>query len=299
MHINIIGLGKMGTGIALNLLKNGYKVNAYDPSPKNKELVEKMNGHFVPNIDSLPSEDVDLYWVMVPSGEITKQVIKRVLSISKNGDIIIDAGNSHFSDSQYHFEICKQKGIDFFDIGTSGGVSGATNGACMMVGGDKNVFSERIENIISDLCVSDGYHYCGKAGSGHYLKMVHNGIEYGMMQAIAEGFNLLYQSNYNFDLRSAAKTFNNGSVIRSWLMELVEDALTDDSQLEKIRGVVDASGEGQWAVEEALKLNVSLPVITQALYTRYDSKDEGHYTEKLLSAMRNKFGGHKIYNKDE
>jgi 6-phosphogluconate dehydrogenase len=230
---------------------------------------------------------------MLPSGKITEDMIKICRDNLEANDILIDGGNSKFADSIHHYHFLKEKEIHFLDVGTSGGMSGARDGACMMVGGDKVIF-DSIEELFKDLCVANGYLYCGEAGSGHYLKMVHNGIEYGMMQAIGEGFNLLHHSRYDYDLEQVARVFNNGSVVRSWLMELTENALRENPTMEGISGQVPSSGEGKWTVEEMLELGQSAPVITQSLLTRYASMDTEKYGEKVIASLRNQFGGHAI-----
>lgn len=211
-------------------------------------------------------------------------------------DIIIDGGNSYYMDSIRRFKEAQIRSVNFLDIGTSGGISGARNGACMMIGGSKDVY-KYLENVFKVINVEDGYLYCGEAGSGHYLKMVHNGIEYGMMQSIAEGFNLLNHSRFDYDLEKAAKVFNNGSVIRGWLMELTENLLKDDSRLDEIEGIAYSSGEGTWTIQEALKLKVPVPVIAQSVFVRFSSEDNLKYGKKIIASLRNQFGGHYVKNK--
>lgn len=303
MEIHLVGLGKMGFNIAANLLEGGHSVKAFD---KNEDLalnLEEKGGIFFYSVSELlartsDKEEQKIVWLMLPAGAITNTVMNECLELLNPGDILIDGGNSKYTDSKKNNEKFAAKGITFFDVGTSGGVSGARNGACMMIGGDKAVF-EIIEPIFVSLCVENGYLFCGEAGSGHYLKMIHNGIEYGMMQAIGEGFNILHHSEYDYDLERVAKVFNNGSVIRSWLMELTENLLSEDAKLTDIEGVVASSGEGKWTVEEILRLELSAPVITQSLLTRYSSKDEEKYGEKVIASLRNQFGGHAMTKKGE
>lgn len=295
MNIGLIGLGKMGYNLALNLMEHQHEVVAYDID---SEVVAnfKTDGGKGANsilelVSQLPSPKV--VWVMVPAGEITTNVINELTDLLSENDIVIDGGNSKYKDSIARAEKLKSKGIHFLDVGTSGGISGARNGACMMIGGDKSVF-QSIEQIFKDTCVNDGYLYCGKHGSGHFLKMVHNGVEYGMMQAIAEVFEVLYKSEYDYDLEKVAKNWNNGSVVRSWLMELMEDAFSKDANLEEIKGVMHSSGEGKWTVETALDLQVPTPVITLALMMRYRSLESDTFSGKVIAALRNGFGGHAI-----
>lgn len=297
-NIGIIGLGKMGYNLALNLLDHNYSVTAFDV---NESAVNEINSKGALGVFSikelvrtLPSPKK--IWVMVPSGDITEKIIVELKELLEEGDIIIEGGNSHFKDSKRRARELSEKGIHFLDIGTSGGTSGARNGACMMIGGEKAVF-ETIEMLFSDLCVKDGYSYAGESGSGHFLKMVHNGIEYGMMQSIAEGFELLEKSEYSFDNESVAKVWNNGSVIRSWLMELTQNAFSKDPKLEGIKGVMHSSGEGKWTVETALDLQVAAPITALSLMMRYRSLEEDTFAGKVVASLRNEFGGHGVETK--
>lgn len=234
--------------------------------------------------------------MMVPAGEITESVFQQVLGLLEEGDRVIDGGNAHYRDSVRRNELCKERGIFFFDCGTSGGVDGARNGACAMIGGDKEEFT-KIESIFKSLTVENGYLYAGEPGSGHFLKMIHNGIEYGMMQSIAEGFELLEKSPFNYDYEQVARVWNNGSVIRSWLMELTQNAFSKDSKLDGIKGVMHSSGEGKWTVETALDLNAAAPVIALSLMMRYRSLEDDTFTGKVVAALRNEFGGHAVEKK--
>jgi 6-phosphogluconate dehydrogenase len=298
MYIGLIGLGKMGYNLALNLSESGHQVIAYDI---NELLVEKISAEGVKGassikdvINQLPTPRI--VWVMVPAGEITEQVIHETSSYMDAGDILIDGGNSYYKDSIRRNEELHKKGIYFFDVGTSGGVEGARYGICAMIGGDREVF-ETIEPIFRDICVENGYLYAGKSGSGHFLKMVHNGIEYGMMQSIAEGFDILSKSPFTFDYEKIARVWNNGSVIRSWLMELTEKAFSQDPTLEGIKGIMHSSGEGKWTVETALELQTAAPVIAMSLMMRYRSLEEDTFSGKVVAALRNEFGGHKVVKK--
>lgn len=303
MEIHLVGLGKMGFNIAANLLEGGHSVKAFDKNEDLASSLEEKGGIFFHSVSELlartsDKEEQKIVWLMLPAGDITNTVMNECLELLNTGDILIDGGNSKYTDSKKNNEKFAAKGITFFDVGTSGGVSGARNGACMMIGGERAIF-QTIEPIFASLCVENGYLFCGEAGSGHYLKMIHNGIEYGMMQAIGEGFNILHHSEYDYDLERVAKVFNNGSVIRSWLMELTENLLSEDAKLTDIEGVVASSGEGKWTVEEILRLELSAPVITQSLLTRYSSKDEEKYGEKVIASLRNQFGGHAMTKKGE
>jgi len=296
MKIKIIGLGKMGLNLVTNLVNHEHEVICFDINEEARNQATQIGAIATSSLEELFKKEKtanSVYWLMLPSGKITEDMIKICRDNLEANDILIDGGNSKFADSIHHYHFLKEKEIHFLDVGTSGGMSGARDGACMMVGGDKVIF-DSIEELFKDLCVANGYLYCGEAGSGHYLKMVHNGIEYGMMQAIGEGFNLLHHSRYDYDLEQVARVFNNGSVVRSWLMELTENALRENPTMEGISGQVPSSGEGKWTVEEMLELGQSAPVITQSLLTRYASMDTEKYGKKVIASLRNQFGGHVI-----
>jgi 6-phosphogluconate dehydrogenase len=299
MKIGLIGLGKMGYNLSLNLMDNHHEVVAYDV---NKEAVEKLanegtTGAFT--VEELVNElapSPKVVWIMVPAGEVTENVITELKELLSEGDIIIDGGNSNYKESVRRAQDLQEKGIYFFDVGTSGGMEGARNGACTMIGGDAEVF-RTIEPVFNDICVENGFMYAGKSGSGHFLKMVHNGVEYGMMQSIAEGFEVLEKSQFDFDYEAVARVWNNGSVVRSWLMELTENAFSKDPKLDSIKGVMQSSGEGKWTVETALDLQTATPVIALSLMMRYRSLEEDTFTGKVVAALRNEFGGHGVVNK--
>ncbi|MFD1362082.1 phosphogluconate dehydrogenase (NAD(+)-dependent, decarboxylating) [Lentibacillus salinarum] len=293
MKLGMIGLGKMGLNLTRNLIDNDHEVVGYDHNTA--VSTDSQNFYKASSISNLVEQlpSPKKIWLMVPSGEVTESVINEVTLLLEPGDMLIDGGNSNYKDTLRRSNTLNEKGIYFFDCGTSGGISGAREGACMMIGGDPDKFNE-IENAIRDVCVEKGYLYTGKSGSGHFLKMVHNGIEYGMMQAIGEGFDILHKSDFNYDYEKVAKVWNNGSVIRSWLMELVESAFSKDANLEDIRGVMNSSGEGKWSVETALDLQTAAPVIALSLMMRYRSQEDDTFTGKVVSALRNEFGGHAI-----
>ncbi|MGE1112182.1 phosphogluconate dehydrogenase (NAD(+)-dependent, decarboxylating) [Priestia megaterium] len=299
MKIGLIGLGKMGYNLSLNLMDNHHEVVAYDV---NKEAVEKLANEGATSaftveelVNELPPSP-KVVWIMVPAGEVTENVITELKELLSEGDIIIDGGNSNYKESVRRAQDLQEKGIYFFDVGTSGGMEGARNGACTMIGGDAEVF-RTIEPIFNDICVENGFMYAGKSGSGHFLKMVHNGVEYGMMQSIAEGFEVLEKSQFDFDYEAVARVWNNGSVVRSWLMELTENAFSKDPKLDSIKGVMQSSGEGKWTVETALDLQTATPVIALSLMMRYRSLEEDTFTGKVVAALRNEFGGHGVVNK--
>ncbi|MFH2117618.1 MAG: phosphogluconate dehydrogenase (NAD(+)-dependent, decarboxylating) [Bacillota bacterium] len=298
MKIKLIGLGKMGANIALNLIDHNHLVTGYDVS-EDARAKSKLLG--IENTDSLVKlltrdENEKLIVLLFIPNQIVDKVIDQLLPCLQKGDIVIDGGNSNFNISIKRYHHLKGNGIEFIDMGTSGGMSGARHGASIMVGGNKQVVSQ-LEPLFRDLAVEDGYAYTGKPGSGHFVKMVHNGIEYGMMQAIGEGFDMLEASPFELDYEKISCMWNHGSIIESTLMGYIHQAFKVDPQLHDIEGRIDDSGEGMWMIEEALKYKVSLPVITQALFTRYKSKDEHLFGEKVVAAIRKEFGGHAVYKK--
>lgn len=285
----------MGYNLALNLHKNFFQVVAYDI---NEETRARLSHEGVTTYNSLKEmtasqTDRKIVWLMVPSGKIVDDTIGSLAQLLNKGDIIIDGGNSNYKDSVKRFRALEEKGIDFLDCGTSGGVSGALNGVCAMIGGKKQVF-DYCEPVFKAISVADGYLYCGGPGSGHFVKMIHNGIEYGMMQAIAEGFELMHQSEYEFDNAAVARLWNNGSVIRGWLMELMQNAFSKDDSLSKIKGIMHSSGEGKWMLETALEKSVATPVIALSLLMRYRSQQQDTFSGKVVAALRNEFGGHAV-----
>ncbi|PPA69989.1 phosphogluconate dehydrogenase (NAD(+)-dependent, decarboxylating) [Jeotgalibacillus proteolyticus] len=295
MKVGMIGLGKMGFNLALQLHQRKFDVEAFD---LNEEAVKKISANGISAHSSITHlmeafPERKILWMMVPAGEATESVFQQLLTECRDGDIIIDGGNAHYKDSIRRDAMAADKGVFFFDCGTSGGTEGALNGACLMVGGNKDVFTA-IEPIFKEISVESGYLLTGPAGSGHYLKMVHNGIEYGMMQAIAEGFEVLDKSPFPYNFKEVAGVFNNGSVIRSWLMELTESAFEKDENLSSIKGVMHSSGEGKWTVEEALNLQTATPIIALSLMMRYRSLETDTFSGKVVAALRNEFGGHAV-----
>ncbi|WP_077615833.1 phosphogluconate dehydrogenase (NAD(+)-dependent, decarboxylating) [Caenibacillus caldisaponilyticus] len=298
MKLGLVGLGKMGYNLGLNFMDHGHEIVAYDI---NKEAVDRLAADGATGAYSLKEmteklENPKIVWLMVPAG-LVDDVLNDLVPLLSEGDIVIEAGNSNYKKSLQRYEALKAKGIAFIDAGTSGGVSGARHGACYMIGGDKKAFS-LVEPLFKDTAVENGYHFTGQPGGGHFLKMVHNGIEYGMMAAIAEGFEVLEKSEFDFDYEKVARVWNHGSVIRSWLMELTENAFSKDPKLESIRGVMHSSGEGKWTVETALDLQVPTPVIALSLMMRYRSLEEDTFTGKVVAALRNEFGGHEVVKKE-
>ncbi|MCM3596062.1 decarboxylating 6-phosphogluconate dehydrogenase [Metabacillus idriensis] len=294
MQIGLIGLGKMGLNLGKNLIDHNYEIAAFDLNVNAREEISRYGAIETSSIKELINilEAPRIIWIMVPHA-VVDSVISEITPYLSQGDIVIEAGNSHYKDSIRRYEQLKESGIHFMDVGTSGGMEGARNGASYMVGGDAEVWS-MVEPIFRDTAVEKGYLYAGPAGGGHFLKMVHNGIEYGMMAAIGEGFEVLEKSEFDFDYEKVARVWNNGSVIRSWLMDLTERAFSKDANLEQIKGTMHSSGEGKWTVETALDLQAAIPVITMSLLMRYRSLDHDTFTGKVVAALRNEFGGHEV-----
>ncbi|MBY0050103.1 MULTISPECIES: phosphogluconate dehydrogenase (NAD(+)-dependent, decarboxylating) [Brevibacillus] len=298
MKLAILGLGKMGYNLTLNLLSHQHEVVAYDVDNSRAEELGREGAIPAASVEDAVAklEAPRVIWLMVPAGEIVDQLVDQLSTMLAAGDIVIDGGNSHYKQSVERYERLKAKGIHFLDAGTSGGMEGARHGACMMIGGDREAFAH-IEPMIRDINVDKGYLYTGEAGSGHFLKMIHNGIEYGMMQAIGEGFEVLAKSQYDYDFAEVARVWANGSVIRGWLMDLTERAFRKDAKLDDIRGVMHSSGEGKWTLETALDLQAATPVIAMSLLMRYRSLDEDTFHGKVVAALRNEFGGHAVEKK--
>lgn len=299
MKIGIIGLGKMGFPLALQMKDRGHVPIAYNRSPDKVDLIRNEGVEGAYSLEELVSklDSPAVILIMISAGEAVDATIDALAPLLSQGDILLDAGNSHYRDTIMRSDWLTELGIHYIDIGTSGGVGGARNGACMMVGGEPSAVSH-VENLLKDLCVEDGYAHVGPIGAGHYAKMIHNGIEYGMMQAIGEGFEILSESEFDFDFQKLAHLWQNGSVIRGWLMELTEKVFVEhQGTLDDIVGVVNASGEGQWTVEEALELNIPAPVITASLYARFRSQQQDTFSGKLLAGLRYQFGGHKMESK--
>ncbi len=295
MEIAIIGLGKMGYNLALNLHGKKFSVLGYDIAPDSRKRLAAEGPVTADTLEELLKKFTGrrVIWLMVPAGKIVDETIKNLMPLLNKGDIIIDGGNSHYKDSVRHFNELAEKGIDFLDCGTSGGVSGALEGVCVMVGGKKEVY-DYCESVFKSIAVPDGFLYCGDAGSGHFVKMVHNGIEYGMMQSIAEGFDVLNASEYKLDFAAVAKLWDNGSVIRGWLMELAHHAFSKDAHLDAIKGIMHSSGEGKWTLEVALDQEIATPVIALSLLMRYRSLQSDTFSGKVVAALRNEFGGHAV-----
>jgi len=296
MQLAMIGLGRMGGNMARRLAQGGHELIVYD---QNAQAMKGHIGKSVRKADDLADVARQLsprrvVWVMLPAGAPVESAIEQLVPRLSRGDIVIDGGNSNFRDSLRRAAALHAKGIEFIDVGTSGGIWGLENGYCLMVGASPAAF-QHSEPILRTLAAPDGYAHVGPPGAGHYVKMVHNGIEYGMLQAYAEGYEILHASqDFKFDLRQIAKLWNHGSVVRSWLNELAERALARDGRLSGIRGHVEDSGAGRWTVEEAMRLDVPAPVITLSLLARLRSRQDESFGAKLIAALRHEFGGHAI-----
>lgn len=295
MKIGFIGLGKMGLNMVHRLLKDNHEIVVYNRSREPIEEVEKLGAIAADSVKDLIGklEGRKVIWLMVPSGKPVDENIAALMPHLNKDDIIIDGGNSYFKETQTRAKLCQQNGINFVDCGTSGGIWGLKEGYCLMYGGSKNAVNH-CESIFKTLAPENGYLYCGDSGAGHFVKMVHNGIEYGMMQAYAEGFEILEKSQFNIDLTAVSKVWQYGSVVRSWLLELAHLALTDDPKLEKIKGFVQDSGEGRWTVQTAIELDVPAHIITSSLFNRFQSRQDESFAMKMLAALRNEFGGHSV-----
>ena len=298
MTVGVIGLGRMGEAVAYRLAQAGFGVMGSDPNSELKEHIEKEGIQFVSLRDLAKKSDV--IWLMVPAGAVVDQVVAALLPHVKKNVIIVDGGNSNFNDSQRRDKELSAQGFSFIDCGTSGGVHGRELGFSLMIGGDKKVY-DRIEQLFKVLAAPGGYAYMGRSGAGHYVKMVHNGVEYALMQAYAEGFQLLKEGAFksdDLDLVAVTKVWTNGSIIRSWLVELSHQIFVEDQKLETISGRVHESGTGAWTVEEAYREHVPVPLIEKALLLRKESRDTGgNYASKVVALMRNKFGGHAFETK--
>ncbi|MGI9862296.1 decarboxylating 6-phosphogluconate dehydrogenase [Moorella naiadis] len=293
MQIGLIGLGRMGLNLALNMMDHGHEVvgNARTRATVDKAVTQGVKGAY--SLKELVGKLTvpRLVWLMIPAGKAVDDVLEQLVPLLAPGDSIVDGGNSHYQDTLRRYESLKTRGIRFADSGTSGGIEGARYGACCMVGAEYELFAY-LEPLFKDITVPGGYLHTGPTGSGHYVKMVHNGIEYGMMQAIGEGMEVLAKAPFELDLREVARVWRYGSVIRGWLMDLMEKALAKDNTLEGIKDIAYSSGEGLWTVEEALRLKVPAPVITAALLMRYRSEQEESFATKVVAALRHEFGGH-------
>lgn len=295
MELGFIGLGKMGMNMVTRLQQGKHRVVAYDRTADIIKQAESVGCVGAASLEDMVSKlkAPRIVWIMVPSGAPTEETVSKVASLLSAGDIIIDGGNTNFHDDVRRAAELKKKNIHYVDAGTSGGIWGLKLGYCMMVGGDKAVI-DQLAPIFKTLAPENGWAHMGSAGAGHYVKMVHNGIEYSMMQGYAEGFELMSKSEYKLDLPRIADLWMQGSVVRSWLLELTAGALKQDPKLEGLKGYVQDSGEGRWTILDAIDKDVPVPTLTAALFTRFRSRQEESFAEKMLAAMRNAFGGHAV-----
>ncbi|HQV32818.1 MAG TPA: decarboxylating 6-phosphogluconate dehydrogenase [Calditrichia bacterium] len=298
MKIGFIGLGKMGGNMVLRLLKNGHEVVAYDRSEEAVAKVVAKGAEGAASLEELVAKlpQRKVLWMMVPAGKPVEGTIEALKPMLSKNDILIDGGNSNWHDTQARGESLAENGIHYVDCGVSGGVWGLDNGYCLMSGGDAEACAH-VEPVFITLAPENGYLYCGPSGAGHFVKMVHNGIEYGMMQAYAEGFEIMEKSPFDLDLRAISSVWQYGSVIRSWLLELAELAFADDPKLTGIKDYVSDSGEGRWTVQAAIDFDVPAPIITASLFARFRSRQEESFGNKVLAALRNQFGGHAVKRK--
>lgn len=302
MKLAMIGLGKMGMNMAKRLMLGHHEIVAYDLS---EEAVQQISAEGASGANSLQQvvemlSGPRIVWIMLPAGKPVEETINGLKELLSPKDIIIDGGNSYYKDDRRRYDMLQEAGIHYMDVGVSGGIWGLEVGYCMMMGGDEAIF-HLLEPIFETLAPKDGYLYCGKSGAGHFVKMVHNGIEYGLMQAYGEGFEILDASEFaeSFDYAKIAHLWNQGSVIRSWLLELAEDAFNKNAELTDITGYVQDSGEGRWTVQQAIDTAVPAEVITLSLMRRFRSRQQDPFTERVLAALRREFGGHAVVSKKE
>ena len=295
MHVGMIGLGKMGGNMAVRLLRGGHAVVGTAHAPEAIQALEEAGGHGAKDVPALVAAlpAPRLLWVMVPSGGPTEEVLGLIAAHGTAGDVVVDGGNSFYKDSIRHAQELAARGIHFLDCGTSGGVWGLTEGYCLMVGGAREAFASA-EPALRTLAPADGVRHLGGPGAGHFAKMVHNAIEYGMMQAYAEGFELLAASDYTYDLAQLSDLWMKGSVVRSWLLELAGRAFARDPHLAGLKGFVQDSGEGRWTLAESIDRAVPMPVLALSLQMRFRSRQEDSFAGKVLAALRNEFGGHAV-----
>lgn len=296
MRLAMIGLGRMGGNMSERLMKGGHQVVVYDRSADAIASYVKLGASGAAGAAEAAGQlnSPRVVWIMVPAGKPVDDTIAALLPKLSKGDVIIDGGNSNFRDSMRRAGELSAKGIDFIDSGTSGGIWGLANGYCLMIGASDAAF-KLCEPIFKTLAPPNGYAHVGPPGAGHYVKMIHNGVEYGMLQAYAEGYEILHCSrDFDLDLHQIAAVWNQGSVVRSWLNELAEAAFKDEANIESLKGYVEDSGEGRWTVQEAIDLNVPAPVITLSLLARLQSREKDAFSAKVIAALRNEFGGHAV-----
>jgi 6-phosphogluconate dehydrogenase len=298
----MIGLGRMGGNMVKRLIKAGHDIAAFNRTAEKTKALEKdgVTGTYSLTEFIQKLQQPRIVWLMLPAGDVTEKFVNDVVKLLSKGDIIVEGGNSPYRDDIRRFEELKKTGIHYVDAGVSGGIWGLKVGYCTMVGGEQEIF-KHMEPILRDLAPKDGYMYCGGPGAGHFVKMIHNAIEYGLMEAYAEGFEILKASPYTgkLDLQQVAHLWNQGSVVRSWLLELLENVFDKDSGLDEIQGFVEDSGEARWTVKEAIDTGVPADVITTALYKRFNSRQKDAFANRVLAALRREFGGHAVARQGE
>jgi 6-phosphogluconate dehydrogenase len=295
MQLGFVGLGKMGLNMVTRLTRGGHTIAAYDRSSEAVERAVASGAKGAAGLGELVAALAPprAIWIMVPAGAPTESTVESLATLLSRDDVVIDGGNTNFHDDVRRAEMLQTKGIHYIDAGTSGGIWGLAEGYCLMVGGEADV-CKRLEPIFLTLAPENGYLRVGEHGAGHYVKMIHNGIEYGLMQAYAEGFELMHESPYQIDLAAVASLWLKGSVVRSWLLELTARALSENADLSGLEGYVEDSGEGRWTLHEGIDRSVPMPVLTAALFTRFRSREDNPFSERLLAALRNQFGGHAV-----
>ncbi|HEY3124647.1 MAG TPA: decarboxylating 6-phosphogluconate dehydrogenase [Thermoanaerobaculia bacterium] len=295
MKLGFVGLGKMGGNMVERLLEGGHEIVAYARSEDSIRQAESRGAAGARSLEELAGElsPPRVVWLMIPAGKAVEDTIARLAGLLSAEDVIVDGGNSRFSDSARHASDLAARGIGFLDSGTSGGVWGLKNGYCLMVGGKAEHF-RMVEPALATLAPRDGYAHVGPAGAGHYVKMVHNAIEYSMLQGYGEGFEMLQASGYDLDLLQVARLWTHASVVRSWLLDLLVRALEEDPKLADIRGYVEDSGEGRWTLHEAIERSVPVPALAAALFARFSSRQRESFSAKIIAALRNQFGGHAV-----
>jgi 6-phosphogluconate dehydrogenase len=297
MQIGMIGLGRMGMNMAIRLLRGGHKVVAYNRTPEKVDEIVKKGARGAYSLANLVKilKPPRIVWLMLPAGKTTDEHIDQLRPLLEEDDILVEGGNSFYKDDLRHAQELRSYGIHYLDVGVSGGIWGLKIGYCLMIGGDPKIY-RRLEPLFKTLSPKNGYLHCGPTGAGHFVKMTHNGIEYGMMSAYGEGFELLHASPYgkNLDLAKVAHLWNQGSVVRSWLLELAEAAFKKEKDLSSLKGYVEDSGEGRWTVQQAIDMAVPAPVISASLFQRFRSRQADSFSDRVLAALRNEFGGHAV-----
>lgn len=297
MQIGMVGLGRMGMNMAMRLLRGRHKVVAFNRSPDKVIEITKAGAKGVYSREDLVRQlkPPRVIWLMLPAGKPVEDMIETLRGLLARGDIIVEGGNSWYKDDIRRAQLLAPMGIHYMDAGVSGGIWGLRNGYCLMVGGEEKIYT-RLRPLLTSLAPKNGHLYCGPAGAGHFVKMVHNGIEYGMMSAYGEGFGILDSSPYSnyLDFGEVAHLWNQGSVVRSWLLELAEEAFKKDRRLTQLEAYVEDSGEGRWTVQQAIETAVTAPVITASLFQRFRSRDANAFSDRMLAALRNEFGGHAV-----